>query len=368
MRAAAAPSALIVGVLALVIVIPASAPAQSVDVARFIPLIAAVLKVEAPTRDGRVNVGTAVTVATGVVVTNCHVTRDATSVRLLKGGGRWSVAGQLADWNHDLCFLSVPGWPGAPLQLESAPPALYAPVVAAGFTRGAGLSMSPGEVTGLHGYEGERIIQSTSRFSSGASGGALLDRDGRLLGVLTFRLRGNREHFFSVPSAWVRNRLPIADNLFEPVGRGGGHAFWEGGCCVPYFMQVDELRSQGRWPELLELAERWIAYDSQDADGWYARGVAQARLGRPDDAVAAFERATAISPRHAEAWYEMGVAGASRGDDRTTRRAREALAGLGSELADRLLAGLGQGQRDEAGEPAARRAGDGRGLQPEGTR
>ncbi len=340
--------------LALAIAVPASAPAEPVDVARFIPLVAAVLKVEAPTHDGRVNVGTAITVAAGVVVTNCHVTRDATSVRLLKGGGRWTVAGQVSDWDHDLCFLSVPTWPGAPLELEAAAPDLYSPVVAAGFTRGAGLSMSPGEVTGLHGYEGERIIQSTSRFSSGASGGALLDQEGRLVGVLTFRLRGNREHFFSVPAAWVRNRLPIAADLFEPISRSGGrHAFWEGGCCLPYFMQVDELRSQARWQELLELAKAWIAYDPQDADAWHARGVAQASLGRPAEALAALERAVAIAPRHAEAWYDMGVAGAAGGDARTTRRAREALAGLGSELAERLAVGVAQGQAGDADAQAA---------------
>jgi len=214
--------------------------------------------------------------------------------------------------------------------------------------------MSAGEVTGLHGYGGGRIIQSTSRFSSGASGGALLNQEGRLVGVLTFRLRGNRDHFFSVPAAWVRNHLPIADHLFEPIGRsGGGHAFWEGGCCVPYFMQVDELRSQARWAELLELARAWIAYDPQDADAWHARGVAQARLGRAAEAVATLEHATVIAPRHEEAWYEMGIAGAARGDDRTTRRAREALAGLGSDLAELLVAGIAQEQAARAGGQAA---------------
>jgi hypothetical protein len=382
-RAAFAPSAWAVGVLALAFGLPASAPAEAVDVARFIPLVAAVLKVEAPTHDGRVNVGTAITVAEGVVVTNCHVTRNATSVRLLKGGGSWPVAGQVSDWNHDLCFLSVPNWRGAPVDLGPSAPDLYTPVVAAGFTRGAGLSMSPGEVTGLHGYEGERIIQSTSRFSSGASGGALLDDSGRLVGVLTFRLRGNRDHFFSVPAAWVRKRLPIAEGLFEPIGAGkGGRAFWEGGCCVPYFMQVDQLRSQARWPELLALAEAWIAYDEKDADAWHASGVAQARLGRTEQAVAALERAVALAPRHAQAWYEMGIAGAARGDDVTARRAREALVELGSELADRLAVDVAPGTAGEAGNPAdggqaggkladeqaERHAGAGAQPKPKGTR
>ena len=107
--------------------------------ARFIPLAATVLKVEAPTNAGRMNVGTAITVAPGVVVTSCHVTRRAASVRLVKGGGRWPAAGQVADWDHDLCFLSVPAWPGSADRARSAGVhcELYAPVVAMGFTRGA---------------------------------------------------------------------------------------------------------------------------------------------------------------------------------------------------------------------------------------
>ena len=58
--------------------------AERFDPARYIPLAMTVLKVEAPSLGGRMNVGTAITVAPGVVVTNCHVTRDATSIRVVK--------------------------------------------------------------------------------------------------------------------------------------------------------------------------------------------------------------------------------------------------------------------------------------------
>ncbi len=315
---------------------PAVAAGQST--AHLIPLAATVLKVEAARNDGRTNVGTAVTVAPGVVVTNCHVTRKAASVRLVKGGGRWPAAGQVADWNHDLCFLSVPSWPGAPIRFASPTSLrLYAPVVAMGYTRGADLSMTRGMITGLHGYEGGHIIQSTSSFSSGASGGPLLDGEGRLIGVLTFRLRGNREHYFSVPAGWIQDRLPLASDAFQPLERSGdGHAFWEGGCCVPYFMRVGELSRQAKWPELLDLARRWLAIDPEDAEAWLARGMAQARLGRQAEAVTALGRATRIAPRHAQAWYELGTASAVIGDAQAAGRAREALIALGSDLADRL--------------------------------
>jgi serine protease Do len=335
--------------------LPAAAAAQSA--ARFIPLAATVLKVEAPTNDGRMNVGSAVTVAPGVVVTSCHVTRKAVSVRLVKGGGRWPAAGQVADWNHDLCFLSVPSWHGASIKFASPTSLqLYAPVVAMGYTRGADLSMTPGMITGLHGYEGGHIIQTTSSFTSGASGGPLLDSEGRLIGVLTFRLRGNREHYFSVPAGWVQDRLPIAPDAFEPFERSDDRrAFWEGGCCVPHFMRVGELSGQAKWPELLDLALRWLAIDPEDAEAWLARGMAQARLGRPAEAVTALGRATRIAPRHAQAWYELAAASAVIGDAQAAGRAREALIALDSDLADRLPGAPSTTEDTAGGSAGARR-------------
>src|SRR5690606_27437441 len=177
----------------------------------------------------------------------------------------------------------------------------------------------------------------TSRFSSGASGGALLDPAGRLIGVLTFRLRGNRHHYFAVPAEWVREQLPIPFERFEPIASGrAGRAFWEEGCCLPYFMQVGELRTQARWPDLSALANRWLAADPADADAWFTRGLAKARLRRPDEAVHALARATHIAPRHAEAWLELGTASAELGDAESVARARRALVGMDSDLVQRL--------------------------------
>lgn len=312
--------------------------AQAFDPSRFIPLAVAVLRVEAPTSNGKIKVGSAITVAPGVVVTNCHVTRDAVSVRVSKRAGRWPAEGQFADALHDLCFLSVPTWPGPPVRFAQADSVhMDQPVVAMGFTRGADVSMSPGEVTGLHTYDGGRIIQSTSSFSSGASGGALLDEDGGLLGVLTFRLRGNIDHYFSVPASWVAAHLPLAAAQFLPIGTPTGRAFWEADpCCVPYFMRVGALQSQEKWPELLLLADEWIGADPFDADAWFARGMAHSRLRHTREAAEALERAVSLAPRKAEAWFELGASGVETGDADAAERALGALVGLRSGLAQRL--------------------------------
>lgn len=336
---------------ALLFLLPGTGSAQSLDPARFIPLALTVLKVEAATANGRMNVGTAITVAPGVAVTNCHVTRAAISVRLVKHFTGWPAIGQYVDAEHDLCFLSAPSWRGQPVTFADRDgPRLYQQVVAMGFTGGASVSVSHGEITGLHRHQGEPIIQSTSSFTSGASGGALLDDGGRLLGVLTFRLRGNRQHYFSVPAAWVAASLPIAADRFEPIGTPvTRRSFWEADpCCVPYFMRVDAFQSRAQWPELLQLAKEWSGADPDDADAWYARGVAQARLGELREAAADLAHATLLAPRHTGALFELGAAKLEAGDPVQAGFAQAALADLGSPLAEQLAA-LISSRRQQAG-------------------
>ena len=52
--------------------------------------LASVLRVEAPRQRGGFALGSAVAVAPDQVVTNCHVTREATAVNILRGGLRYA--------------------------------------------------------------------------------------------------------------------------------------------------------------------------------------------------------------------------------------------------------------------------------------
>lgn len=330
----------------------AAVAARDFDPSRFVPLAMTVLKVEALNPDGRLNVGTAITVAPGVVVTSCHVTRNATSVRVVKRAGQWPVTAQYADAEHDLCFLAVPTWPGKPVTFAPEHSLrLYQPVVAMGFTRGVDMSLTAGEITGLHEHDGGRIIQATSSFSSGASGGALLDPNGRLLGVLTFRLKGNTDHFFSVPASWIAVQLPVAPDRYQPIEPAPGQrAFWEeDSCCLPFFMRVGSLLAQEKWADLLRLAEQWIFTAPDDADAWFTKGMAQARLQHAGDALPSLTRATELAPRHADAWYELGAASLEVKDIAGAGRARDMLAEMHSDLAPKLARMLPDTATDRQG-------------------
>ncbi len=246
----------------------APAPA-ALEQADYVAIAASVLRVEAPRQRGGYSLGSAVAVAPDKVVTNCHVTRDALAVNILRGGLRYPAAAQASDVTRDLCLLDVPGLDAQPARLGRAMSLRVGqPVTALGYTGGTGIQNSAGEVVQLHRHDGARVIQSSNFFNSGASGGGLFDDEGRLVGILTFRLRGGEAHYFSAPVEWAlqmmqdsargnfRKVLPLDSSQLP---------YWQAGASrQPRFLQAAAMLRSARWEELERLAREWAQLEPDD--------------------------------------------------------------------------------------------------------
>ncbi len=144
--------------------------------------------------------GSGVVVAEGRVLTNAHVLRGEEVAVRLPGGD--SVAGRVAGYDPDLDIAVVAADTGG------APPVAWDPEVVAGVGTGTpvfaladpggrGLRVTLGFVSAagrsFRGPRGRRItgtIEHTAPLPRGASGGPLVDAEGRLLGINTVRLEG----------------------------------------------------------------------------------------------------------------------------------------------------------------------------------
>ncbi len=209
---------------------PLSQAGSATDRGVFVGLAASVLRIEAPGQRGY-SLGSGVVVAGNTVVTNCHVTRNAREVFVVRGGVRWRAAAQASHIERDLCLFDVPGLEAPPVTLlQGDALTLGQTVTALGYTGGMGIQSSTGEVVELHRHDGSRVIQSSNWFSSGASGGGLFDEQGRLVGILTFRLRGGEAHYFAAPAAWVEQMLADAEAA-RAIGRvadaGAQRHYWQ---------------------------------------------------------------------------------------------------------------------------------------------
>jgi serine protease Do len=289
--------------LALLPVLAAQAPARAaLDQAAYVSLAASVLRVEAPRQRGGYALGSAVALEPDKVVTNCHVTREATDVHILRGGLRYPARWQASDIGRDLCLLDVPGLDARPVVLgKAAALSVGQAVTALGYTGGVGIQNSTGQVVQLHRHDGSRVIQSSNFFNSGASGGGLFDDDGRLVGILTFRLRGGEAHYFAAPVEWVAQMLSDTQRgSFRKVMPLDSQQlpYWQAGAASqPRFLQAAVLVRNDRWPELEALARDWLRAEPGDAEPWQLLATALARQGRADEAGAALERARATTDR-----------------------------------------------------------------------
>lgn len=282
--------------------------AAEVDRAAFIKLASSVLKIESLRVQGGYSLGSGVVVGAQQVVTSCHVTRDAREVFVIHTGVRWRVRAQAGDLDHDLCVLRVPGLEAAPVELSSARTLrLGQSVNALGYTGGIGIQNSPGEVLALHRLDGANVIQSSNWFSSGASGGGLFDDDMKLVGVLTFRLRGGTADYYSAPVDWLQPLLNATDRE-KPVAPLGADplAFWQRPVeQQPLFLRAAVFRRDENWAALKTIASTWMRADRRDPEPWLLTAVAFENQSRWPEARRALECSLALEPGYAPAMAEL---------------------------------------------------------------
>ncbi len=192
----------------------------------------------------------------GIVVSNYHVVGNATDIRVVLNDRReFSARVLLSDEESDLAVLQMEDAPEMPaLELRDSDGVQVGELVLAiGNPFGVGQTVSSGIVSGLarsgtatgnlRGY----FIQTDAPINPGNSGGALVDVNGRLIGINTAilsRSGGSNGIGFAIPSALVQqfvtqaragnttferpwagmNGQPVAADMVESLGldRPGG--------------------------------------------------------------------------------------------------------------------------------------------------
>jgi len=158
--------------------------------------------------------GSGVVLGDGRILTNAHNMRgDGVTVTFADGR---STRGQLAgaDWDGDLAVINVETNGAKPLEwADGAAASIGSVVYGAAATPGGGTRVTFGTVSAVarafRGPGGRRIagsIEHTAPLAPGSSGGALLDSDGRFLGLNTNRL--GEGFYLALPAdATLRERI-----------------------------------------------------------------------------------------------------------------------------------------------------------------
>lgn len=137
-------------------------------------------------------------------VTNYHVIEGSTTI-MVKLGEDEPITVTTAfgvSPGRDLAILRV-GESGRPLPLSLSQPTIGERIVAIGNPLGLEATVSEGIVSGIRALDGLDLYQITSPISPGSSGGPVLNRHGRVIGVATATLTGGQNLNFAVPSKEV---------------------------------------------------------------------------------------------------------------------------------------------------------------------
>jgi len=143
-----------------------------------------------------------------VVVTNEHVVAGAETIILRTASKRLLTATVLArDENRDLALLSSNAHSCAPLSLGDSSRAAVGQEI---YTIGSPLGLSDTVTRGIISAsrtttDGVHYLQIDAAINPGNSGGPLVDRNGDVLGVTTFKVKGFEGLNFAVASSEITN-------------------------------------------------------------------------------------------------------------------------------------------------------------------
>ena len=126
----------------------------------------------------------------GHVVTNYHVIGDGRDIRVQLAGGRQVEVTEVhaSDRELDLAVLKIDATDLTPLELGNSDQLKQGQsVIALGNPRGLKYSVVSGVVSGVREMEGRPMIQLAIPIEPGNSGGPLVDRQGRVQGIMTMK-------------------------------------------------------------------------------------------------------------------------------------------------------------------------------------
>lgn len=152
--------------------------------------------------------GSGVTISSQLVVTNCHVFKDAVSAQVVYQTRSSAASLRHSDPDRDLCTLHVPGLTAPAAKLgNTASLQVGERSYAIGAPKGFTLTLTDGLISSLRPIPGGNVIQTSASISPGSSGGGLFDSQAKLIGITTLYFKDSPQLNFAVPVEWI-HELP----------------------------------------------------------------------------------------------------------------------------------------------------------------
>ncbi|HEY2630293.1 MAG TPA: trypsin-like peptidase domain-containing protein, partial [Usitatibacter sp.] len=150
-----------------------------------------------------VPLGLALSVEPGAMVTTCHGIPVGSQVVIKVGPDSISANLDVTDEVLDLCRFLVPGFAGPPIPLATDEPKAGDAIFVVSASAAGGISIVEGTVKGLVASPNGKVLDLSVTVAQGASGGAVYDTFGRLIGITTFPQKVAAGANVALPASWL---------------------------------------------------------------------------------------------------------------------------------------------------------------------
>ncbi|MGF6291561.1 S1C family serine protease [Paraburkholderia youngii] len=170
-------------------------------------LVSSVWTVVVNTNTSR-QIGSAVVMGDGRLVTNCHVLSGGHSIAIVHQNVSYGARLLAPDAERDLCLITAENFHAPAVNIASPKTIKIGErVFAIGSPVGRENTLSDGLVSEIdHGLDGAvNRIQFTAPISHGSSGGGLFDSEGRLVGITSSMISSSEAQNinFAIPAEWI---------------------------------------------------------------------------------------------------------------------------------------------------------------------
>lgn len=173
--------------------------------------------------------GTGFVAATNRVISNAHVVAGSESVTVEADGQTYDAVVVSYDPQADISILDVPDLPSAPLEFADTPAATGTDAVVMGYPGGGNFVATPARVREIIELSGPDIYRTTTverevytirgSVRQGNSGGPMIDREGRVLGVVFGAAVDDADTGFVLTANEVSHQLAkLGNNERVPTG------------------------------------------------------------------------------------------------------------------------------------------------------
>ncbi|HHH46870.1 MAG TPA: trypsin-like serine protease [Thiotrichales bacterium] len=165
-------------------------------------------------RTSDATIGSGFVLDDGLIVTSAHLTAGRRLLILYQDGRRVPWHTLYVDRELDLAIARVEGTGLPHLTLRADTPSLGETVLALGNPFGLGLTVTRGIVSAQPRAIGQvHRLQTDAAINPGNSGGPLVDRQGRVVGMISARAAIGSGIGFAVPAAAIRKALEEATQV-----------------------------------------------------------------------------------------------------------------------------------------------------------